>query len=141
MPNASSTPQVANMRIQGGMPGAGANMAGANGLMNASGIGPPGISRAQSNHLPGGDMGVQGMNGMPAPAMSRQESLGPNVPGITNAAGLSINTNLNSGLNPAMAMAAAAAIGPMNPMGTPTASASPNPRSDWTLDAGIARPR
>lgn len=133
--NAGSTPQLSNMRMQGGMPGAGVNMAGTNGLMNASGMGPPGISRAQSNHLPGGDMGVQGMNGMPNPAMSRQGSLGPNIPGITNAAGLSINTNLNPNLNPAMAMAAAAAIGPMNAMGTPTASASPNPA--MLVDGGL----
>lgn len=123
--NAGSNPQLANMRMQGG----------ANGLMNASGMGPPGISRAQSNHLSGGDMGIQGMNGMPNPAMSRQGSLGPNIPGITNAAGLSINTNLNPNLNPAMAMAAAAAIGPMNAMGTPTASASPNPA--MLVDGGL----
>ena len=152
--------QMANMRMAGGMPGGSMmNVQGPNGLMTGAGgvMGPPVLPRTQQPNqaqLPGGgvgaDMGMAGMNGVPgamsvngmqAPGMARQPSVGDirannavaaGVPGAANAAGLSINTNLNSSLNAAMPMVGTPSMsGP--PLAsvmatlTPTAAGSPNP--------------
>lgn len=163
--------QVANMRMTPGMPaGNMMNMPGANGLMGGVAGGmmrPPVLPRANQTQLPGGgvgvDMGVPGMNGMPGSmgvngmqGMARQPSVGDlrannapqaSLPGATNAAGLSINTNINPGLNAQLPMAGTpnVPVPPLNPMATPTptGTVSPNPAMlvDPTLPAPPATPR
>lgn len=123
-------------------------------------MGPPVLPRAQQPGLPqlpgggaGAEMGVSsmngmatgmGVNGMQVPGMARQPSVGDlrNTNAIptsaTNAVGLSINTNINQGMNPQIPMG--------NPgMSVPPSSAvgSPNPAMlvDPTLPVQPVTPR
>ena len=125
--------QMTNMRMPGGNM---MNVPGANGLMSGAGggmMGPPVLPRTQSGQpqLPGGgaEMGVPVINGMPNPQMpgiARQSSVGPSPAGMTNAAGLSINTNINQGMNAQMQRVSTPGH-PAMAVPTPTASGSPNP--------------
>lgn len=132
--NMNAAQQMANMRM--GLGGAGPG--GGNQMMNSMNtpnmmpgggmMGPPGLPRSQSQGPDGNlsmGMNMSGMNGMQAPGLARQASLGDmrNLP-ANAAANLSINTNINSSMNAQLGSGLAV---PSMSMNTPTGIASPNP--------------